>query len=133
MSIRRGSLNGGSATEKDQIKGAVLQHRNLRWMKADGTFLEAADLRGSDAECARFEGADLRWADLRDGDFSYSTLTYADLRGADLRGGRFFRAGMKGASMDGADLRGADLRLTEGLTVEQVSKTRRDARTRFPW
>lgn len=133
MSIRRGSWNGGSSAEKNQIKGAVLQHHNLRWMKADGTFLEAADLRGSDAKCARFEGADLRWADLRDADFSYSTLTNADLRDADLRGGRFFRARMKGVSLDGADLRGADLRLAEGLTVEQVSKTKWDARTRFPW
>ncbi len=49
-------------------------------------------------------------------------LNGADLRGAYLRVARFRRT----------DLSGADLRDVEGLTIEQINHTIRDAQTRLP-
>jgi uncharacterized protein YjbI with pentapeptide repeats len=89
-----GSLN--------QVKGANLLGRNLRYANATGAFLAKADLRQAD-------------------------LSGADLRRADLRGARF-----EGAELLGTHLQGADLSFATGLTREQLTRARLDTTTRLP-
>ena len=52
----------------------------------------------------------------------HTSFSGADLRGAYLRVAAFHRV----------DLSGADLRDVEGLTIEQINHTIRDAQTRLP-
>jgi hypothetical protein len=62
----------------DQVKGARLANRDLRYAEARNAFLVKADLTG----------ADLRYADLRGADLRHAVLTRARLEGANLTGAK---------------------------------------------
>jgi uncharacterized protein YjbI with pentapeptide repeats len=72
----------------DQVKGAHLAYRDLRYAEARNAFLVKADLTG----------ADLRHADLSGADLRHAILTRAHLQGANLTG----------AKLDGAVLTGCE-------------------------
>jgi hypothetical protein len=85
----------------------------------EAVFLEGAILRGADLRCADLERADLRGADL-----SSANMRGACLRGVDLDD--------SGETNRPADLRGANLRKTEGLDRELLSKAIGDRTTKLP-
>jgi uncharacterized protein YjbI with pentapeptide repeats len=115
--------------ELDAVKGADLEHRNLRFAKAYGAFCINAYLRKAEIQWSDFREADLRRADMRGAhltgaNFRAANLQEADLRGADAAEARFKDAlmdnalgkdanlqgaNLSGASLPGADLSGADL------------------------
>jgi hypothetical protein len=76
-------------------------------------------LRGADLRCADLERADLRGADL-----SSANMRGACLRGVDLDD--------SGETNRPADLRGTNLRKTEGLDEELLSKAIGDRTTKLP-
>jgi uncharacterized protein YjbI with pentapeptide repeats len=116
--------------ELDAVRGADLEHRNLRFARAYGAFCINAFLRESDLRWSDFREADLRRADLRRSQLSGANFRAANLQEADLRGvdgteARFKdaildkalikdailpEANLSGALLTGADLSGADLR-----------------------
>ncbi len=110
--------------DPDSVAVAQLQGANLRYSRANWTFLSGAilykaDLTGANLEDADLRGADLIAADLRDADLEFADLRNADLSGArlvqallnpaDLSGARLDNADLTGAYMGGATLRGARL------------------------
>ncbi|MFZ4434255.1 MAG: pentapeptide repeat-containing protein [Microthrixaceae bacterium] len=103
------------------LRGARLQHRDLR-----GADLTGADLREAKLFCTKLCGAVLRDADLRGAE-----LGDADLRGADLRGATvtdaqsWFGTQLAHANLAGLDLRGATLRLA---ALERADLTGADLR-----
>jgi hypothetical protein len=96
------------------VKGVILSHLNLAYMKAFGSFLVNSDLVGADLTHADLYKADLRGVNLEGGKLNrawmfrarleLSNLQHADLEGADLR-----YANLRRAQLFQADLRSADL------------------------
>jgi hypothetical protein len=101
VSTRPAPMPKAGEERLDQIKGANLLGRNLRYANAAGAFLANADLRQAD-------------------------LSGADMRQADLRGARF-----DGAELRETNLQGADLSFATGLTREQLTSARLDDSTRL--
>jgi uncharacterized protein YjbI with pentapeptide repeats len=128
----------------DEVKGAELEDRNLRFASAYNVFLVNAFLHNADLRNADLRDADLRKADLRSANLAAANLRkaelqQADLRGADLTGAKLMecivqmgdlsqsclrgadlqKADLTGADLSGADLSGADLRLAqlEGIRI----------------
>lgn len=108
----------------EDIKGAPLRGKSLRYINAYRAFLVNADLQGAnlqnaDLREAKLQGAFLGKANLQKADLSYANLQKADLSGAKLQG-----ADLSGAKLQGANLSGADLRGVKNLTVERLSKAK---------
>lgn len=101
--------------EVNQVKGAYLKGRDLRYATGFRAFLVKANLEGAD-----LRGADLWNADLRGADLGRANLARAHLGSARLDEARMPRANCEGtylnkaylrkANLRGAILRGADLR-----------------------
>jgi uncharacterized protein YjbI with pentapeptide repeats len=119
------------------LRGANLREANLRRGKLSGV-----DLRGADLWRATLVEADLFGAKLSGADLSEVGLDKAILVGADLVGSRLHSAILSGASLSfanlsgaeliGTDLSGADLRLTDGLTQDQLNWALGDEDTKLP-
>lgn len=102
-----------------QVIGAQLAGRDLRWAYAHSAFLVKADLMGADLSHADLSFTDLRHAILDSStlfgsDLTSALLDNAHLIGADLTDARLVKASLKGADLteahfDGATLRFADL------------------------
>ncbi len=97
---------------RPNLRGAYLNHLDLRWADfhdADLRFaflfysdlaeadLYGASLLGADLIHANLEAADLRWAALSGAYLSYANLSYADLRDANLREAFCYGAQFHGA------------------------------------
>ncbi len=125
ISVKPDNWSGGGREEElDNVRGADLEGRNLRYAAAYGAFcvnayFKDADLRGTDLRSADLRQADLRGADLRGANLRSTTLVDTDFRDADLRGAnlketdfrkaKLDRAKLQGANLARADLTGADL------------------------
>jgi len=141
---------------KCDLRGAVLQGRNLRaanLSNADlnGARLDRADLSGANLTGtylfgANFSAADLRGAQLINADLRKANLNQADLRGAyllmaNLRKADLRRAQLVGAFLNGADLTGTRFKQAD-LTDADLTNTLIDrssveqailCRTHLPW
>lgn len=122
----------------DSVKGADLEHRNLRHAMAFNSFVANSYLQQSDLRWADFRESDLRRADFRAARLRGVNFRFADVSGADFRSktqqpvpqytdlteARFKQAKAEGtkfkeailhianfseAKLSGADLEGADL------------------------
>ena len=135
------------ASFSEQVRGADLSRRNLRFANARGAFLaksnllfaslaEAnlveADLSGANLVGADLSGANLSVADLSGAGLGDAILVKADLRDADLSGAGLRDAILSGADLRGADLSGADLSAAKYLTQQQIEQTVGDANTKIP-
>jgi uncharacterized protein YjbI with pentapeptide repeats len=87
-----------------KVRGADLHGHNLKYLRADDSFLAKADLQNTNLASAQFLRADLRYAHFRG-----STLTSANFEGAKLNGADFQRAYLGDAKLNSATLIGADL------------------------
>lgn len=103
----------------DAVKGADLEHRNLKHAMAFNAFGVNAYMQQSDLRWADFREADLRRADFRAArmrgvNFRFANLAGADFRNkaevgeADLTEARFFEATAEGAKFKKAILRNAN-------------------------
>ncbi len=104
VSTKPANWTGQKKEEIALVKGARLEGKNLRYVKAFKAFLVNADLRFADLRGANLRGADLRASDLRRAD-----LAGADLWGADLEEAKLIEANLRGAYLVGANLQGTDL------------------------
>ncbi len=86
----------------EQVRGAKLANRRLRYADFSGAFLVKADLSLANLRLAFLRRADLRRANLYEADLRWATMIDTDLSGANLRG---------------ADLTGAF-----GLTRDQLAR-----------
>jgi hypothetical protein len=107
------------------LRGADLTNASLR-----GVQLISTDRK----EPVSMEGAILESADLRYADLKRADLRGANMRSADLRGACLWGVDLddSGETKRPADLRGADLRKTEGLDEELLSKAIGDRTTKRP-
>jgi hypothetical protein len=108
------------------LRGAQLSRANLNRVDLRSTHFEEAILTETQFEGAilidtRFSGAVLKSANLRK----------TDLRGCDLRRAVVDRVDFTDADLSGADLSGVDLRNAVGLTSQQLSSAKTDAKTLF--
>jgi uncharacterized protein YjbI with pentapeptide repeats len=99
----------------DEVKGADLEHRNLRYASAYNAFLVCSYMKEADLRHSDLRESDLRKADLRRALLTGTNFREADLRGADLKGAsgigvRFREAYLGEAELDWAFLREADFR-----------------------
>jgi uncharacterized protein YjbI with pentapeptide repeats len=92
---------------------------NADWSRADLSFCLFAR---TFTPRACFAGAVLHGCDFRD----------ADLSGCDFRGADLSECRLQGASLQGADLREANLLNARGMTSQQLSGARTDAKTMLP-
>lgn len=125
------SLAGlGSSHDSANFSDAILSGANCYRNSFRGACLDGADLSGAYLVGAIFSGAKLRGANLSGADLRHANLTKADLTGAELRG-----ADLTGAAMNRAILDSADLRLSNGLLVDQnsVYRTRFNDRGGIIW
>jgi len=83
----------------------ILNHSNLRYIKADGLYFPCAICVATNFAGASLRGAILWGADFRGAYFGGADLANANLSEADIHGARFW----------GADFRGADLRCVKNL------------------
>jgi uncharacterized protein YjbI with pentapeptide repeats len=120
----------------DAVKGADLEHRNLRHAMAFNAFgvnsylqqsdlrwadFRESDLRRADFRAARMRGINFRFADVSGADFRsktdptaqtlplYADLTEARFKQAKAQGARFKEAILRRANFSEANLSGADL------------------------
>lgn len=104
VSTKPPNWTGQDKEEIALVKGARLEGKNLRYVKAFKAFLVNADLRFTDLRGGDLWGADLRASELRQAD-----LRGAELWGADLKESKLIEADLRGADLGAADLQGADL------------------------
>ncbi|MBZ5636146.1 MAG: pentapeptide repeat-containing protein [Acidobacteriia bacterium] len=95
---------GWSGKDLTAVKGAQLQGRSLRNIRAQSAFGAKANFRSANLQNADFGNADLRGAD-----FSEASLEGADFFGADLRGADFREAHTRGAIFTRANIESAHL------------------------
>lgn len=98
----------------DNVHGADLENRNLRFARAYNAFMVNAYLHNADLRWGDFRDADLRRADLRGArlegvNFRDAELGEADLRRADLHDARLYDTDLDRARLNSADLRRANL------------------------
>lgn len=129
----------------DSVKGADLEHRNLRHAMAFNAFgvnsylqqsdlrwadFRESDLRRADFRAANLRGINFRFADVSGADFrskteqpvpQYADLTEARFKQAKAEGARFKEAILRGANFSEAKLGGADLEKAD-LTGADLSK-----------
>lgn len=108
------------------LRGAQLGRANLNRADLRSTHFEEAILTETQFEGAilsdtRFSGAVLKSANLR----------RTNMRGCDFRGAIVNRADFTDADLSGADLSGVDLSNAVGLTSQQLSSAKTDAKTLF--
>ena len=118
---------------KCDLRGAVLQGKNLRetnlskadlnGARFDRADLSAANLTGAYLFGANFSAADLRGAQLISADLRKANLNQADLRGAYLLMANLRKADLRSAQLAGAFLNGADL---TGARLKQADLTNAD-------
>jgi uncharacterized protein YjbI with pentapeptide repeats len=95
----------------DSVRGADLEHRNLRHARGFNMF----------AANAYFQNSDLRWADLREADF----------RRADFRGSRLVGTNFRNSRLNEADFRRqADLRLARFKEAQLIGARLEDVNAR---
>ena len=106
---------------KEDLKGANMSNRFLKWVTFSGVDLTGANMSGAHLSQAKFKGAILSGANLSDAKLIGANLSGADLSGADLSGAKLAGANLRDANLSkaklrqvadwsGADLSGADLR-----------------------
>jgi uncharacterized protein YjbI with pentapeptide repeats len=110
---------GGAILKKSvlvdvDLKNAILINANLSDANLQNSKAEGAKLSLSTLTNTIFKDAKLSDADLRRADLTGADLTGADLTGADLTG----------ADLTGATLRNTDLRYANGISIEQLKKTK---------
>ncbi len=115
LSIKPPNWLGKTPEEIAGVKGADLEHRNLRYSVAYNAFfvnsyLKGADARGSDFRESDLRKADLRYADLRGANFRYARMAGADLRETDLSETNLRETNLTMARLQGAKLTGAQFR-----------------------
>jgi uncharacterized protein YjbI with pentapeptide repeats len=87
-----------------QVVGAQLANRDLRWAEASSAFLMKANLNRANLSHTVLNNANLQHADL-----GGAYLIGADLRNADLTGAKLYAAHLDSAYLDSARLSSADL------------------------
>jgi uncharacterized protein YjbI with pentapeptide repeats len=107
----------GKEEEIAFVKGAPLKDRNLRYVKAKGSFLVNADLRSTD-----LLGADLRFADLRKANLWRANLQKAKLEGSNLWGANLEKAELIGANLRKVNVNNVNLK-ESNLQQADLSKT----------
>ena len=98
------------ASFSEQVRGADLSRRNLRFANARGAFLAKSNLLFASLAEANLVEADLSGANLVGADLSGANLSVADLSGAGLVGADLGDAILVKADLRDADLSGAGLR-----------------------
>ena len=91
------------------LAGAVMSDVVLRGARLEHADLRGVDLSGSDLTGAVLTHADLSGSDLSGSDLTGAVLTHADLSGSDLSGALLQDVDLQGACLEEVDLRGADL------------------------
>ncbi len=114
------------------LSGAILGGAHLWGARLRGADLGGADLRGADLLIADLSEASLTGANLRGADLSNTNLRQAWLRRACLSGANLIGAYLGNADLRDANLSGTDLRLTGGLTQEQIDLAKGDSNTQLP-
>jgi uncharacterized protein YjbI with pentapeptide repeats len=115
LSTKPANWSPGHPEMLDAVKGADLEHRNLRHAMAYNAFAANAYIQQSDLRWADFREADLRRADFRQADlrgvnFRFSNLSGADFRRkANLTDARFKEAIAENSRFEEAILRNATL------------------------
>ncbi|MER5222904.1 pentapeptide repeat-containing protein [Streptomyces flaveus] len=132
----------GADLRNTTLASAHLEHARLTKSKLNGVYglqaqLREAELDKADASDAKLMGADmtsanLNGADLRRADLSTADLHGATLKDADLRGAILFNTRLNAANLEGTQLGDTDMRITRGITVEQILKARPTATTKLP-
>jgi uncharacterized protein YjbI with pentapeptide repeats len=106
--------------------------RTQRYLELSRTDLSGALLYEGDLSLMDLRGANLSGADLRRVKFHRTALSEADLSRALLTEGDLYGAELSGANLSGTNLSRVDLRLTLGLTQEQVDSAIGDRATQLP-
>jgi uncharacterized protein YjbI with pentapeptide repeats len=109
VSIKPPNWTGKKDEELDLVKGATLEHSDLRGARAYSAFFAKARLSGANLQHSFLPLADLRQADLSNASLTYAFLEYAQLRGADLMFASLAWADLTGADLTGATFAGADV------------------------
>jgi len=115
----------GNTVQLGQVKPAILNHRNLRGLDAQGAFLAKAQFVGSDLTGANFFLCDLCAANLADANLKDANLSQANLRGANLGLGTYLRA----SQIDPLE---TEVWAAANVTVDQITSAWTDSSTSLP-
>jgi uncharacterized protein YjbI with pentapeptide repeats len=124
ISARPVSWTGLGATRDTELrhtKGAVLQNKRLRGIRAQRVFLVNALLRDVDLSYANFSeasciGTRFLHCDLQSAIFTYADCSQANFSSCDLRDADFTNAWLEDADFSKTD--------SEGLTADQLKKAK---------
>jgi uncharacterized protein YjbI with pentapeptide repeats len=132
-------LNGAKLNGA-KLNGAKLNGATLSGANFTSAHLSGADLTGADFFDIQLNGADLTEANLVGANLSAdngaeligANLTNTNLAGANLAGTDLTGAILSDTNINGADISGTNLRLSRGLTQQQLDTACADAKTALP-
>ena len=114
---------GAAADLKNRkLKGAVFIGANLKNANLKGAYLYGAYFKNANLEKSNLEGANLRGANLR----------WANLKNTNMKNTNLVRADLLQAELQEPLLEGANLKMAEGLTLNQLKKAITNSETILP-
>ena len=114
---------GAAADLKNRkLKGAVFIGANLKNANLEGAYLYGAYFKNANLEKSNLEGANLRGANLR----------WANLKNTNMKNTNLVRADLLQAELQETLLEGANLKMAEGLTLDQLKKAITNSETILP-
>ena len=105
-----------------KLKGAVFVGANLKNANFEGAYLYGAYFKNANLEKSNLEGANLRGANLR----------WANLKNTNMKNTNLVRADLLQAELQETLLEGANLKMAEGLTLNQLKKAITNSETILP-
>jgi uncharacterized protein YjbI with pentapeptide repeats len=115
--------------------GAFLVNANLMWANLQGADLRRANLQAADLRRANLQAADLRRANLQAADLADANLQAASLIATNLQAANLIRANLREAFLGGANLQGAELggANLEGAYLVGATLTTSQVKTAVNW
>ena len=114
---------GAAADLKNRkLKGAVFIGANLKNANLKGAYLYGAYFKNANLEKSNLEGANLRGANLR----------WANLKNTNMKNTNLVRADLLQAELHETVLEGANMKMAEGLTLDQLKKAITNSETILP-
>ncbi len=108
-----------------QLRGADLSSQSIGLISIKNGDLSFANLSKTLFSFTEFTNADIHGANLAGSQFAYVWLNDANLQGADLSGAQLSLSALNSANLRDADLSDANMRMSEGLTCEQLTQAKR--------
>ena len=105
-----------------KLKGAVFVGANLKNANLEGAYLYGAYFKNANLKNANLEGANLKGANLR----------WANLKNTNMKNTNLERADLLQAELQETLLEGANLKMAEGLTLDQLKKSITNSETILP-